>query len=149
MSNGPYSAPRFFFHTSVPARSTPAIWPVANQAQTRSPPVTGLGDARLCFSAPPGGSPSAAMSNSHFRLPLGRSNALTTKTTRPLPLDEPPPSGRSPASAGSPLCTRRGPGRTTPRPAWDLTNTRLPDTTGDEIPTPRIRPFHATLSVPP
>jgi hypothetical protein len=121
----------------------------------RKPRMVGLGDARLCFSCTDGSGPSAGNSNCQARRPLRRSNALTRKTTFPRSdairpafaeaMAGKPPSGRSPASAALPLCTRRGPGRTSPLPACEVTKTRLPQTMGEEMPSPESGTFQATF----
>src|SRR3990170_8386942 len=57
------------------------------------------------------------------------------------------PSGVSPAATASPAWNSLGPGCTTPRPTCEVTNTRSPQTIGDEMPSPRTGAFQAMFSV--
>ena len=59
--------------------SSTTIWPVPNQAKTRSPSVTGVGVARLCFSWRSGNGPRASTRYSHRRRPSLRLKDSTTR----------------------------------------------------------------------
>src|SRR5262249_34790006 len=146
MSNGEISRPRWRCQTSAPFMSSATTWPVPNHAYTRSPSVTGLGDARLCLSWTGCSGPSASSRYCYSRRPSARLKASTRKKTL-SPSDAVLLSDRSPAPAGSEPCDSRGPCRLAPDPSCEVTNTVLPQTIGDEAPTPASEAFQATLSV--
>src|SRR5262249_5934323 len=75
--------------------------------------------------------------------------ASTTKSVwSPGAASRPSPSARSPEVAAAAPCDSRGwvPAFRTPAPICDVTNTRSPDTIGDDTPTPARFAFHARVS---